>query len=987
VPADARAPASAHFHSTADGVSSVDALHRLLGALAAEGDGRVAREAARLLAATRREASGDARFDIESEEEADAEVRPLVRVSRRHAAGASASAAGSEDEDEDETDSASVVGMADVSPEIATDSDEEAQGDRRHRRNLDNATNTGRSMAVASSGAASAFSSISAALAALAAPLEIFLSQLQFTGLTSAIFYRMLDMPGVSIPKDVSNAWSAVLGWTDFLNFDSLGVAAMLKALPSTQLLDSFRLQLAAFIEAMPWSWVYVSLTCLTPLGIAFVVLLIYKSTARVLWLFGIAAGIATLLTGLLLRFLVPIERLVLLNPNITPDIFTWLTIAGLGMVAVCLLIQAMAGWFSLRIALIKAKFKLRLTAERYKRKDSSALERSLAADAARTRYGAPKSPIIVLRSALLALLLLSLAVAPFLAAYGKSESEIAALQSNPLFHPVLQILFFVLFAIFATHFALLTCEWGRKRIADVGAIINAVFIDILLLVLSLLFTPIARFLLAVFVPLNLRCGSGEWFPVFSYALETAILGAASPQAALSAASGKGRDEVCESCDFFDFGANAHSSASGTSNISLSGVTPVLSTACAAYPRACEGQDIIVLDADRSLDFNSQVQPFYYPASLLMLIGFTGMLIYLYYAIVRAHVRALDTVPIDSDALADVAERAASQRWRLCSLLMCSNPKAQPSPVALSCIAIGGAAHSLSSIPITPRGLTRSPRGENSSPVTVDGEDVDQHTRENQLHAERAQAASASLAWEYRVLRSRNRARTVYIHFSYRWRYFRMIHVVQKLVLVLIVTFAANRVPVANICLLTIYALWFLVALLQRPYFDGASNALNVAASMACTVNAILLLLAYHGVLASVSELGMVILLITFNLVLPIVCLGAGLFFACRQRRKLAAIADELEGALTPTQLVELMTKRKRVDSELNKTTLKLFASAFMTSAFCAVLAVFTIVLGQVYASAQGAVVQVWRWQLSPPNTPPLTSHRSRREQEHLPVA
>ena len=103
------------------------------------------------------------------------------------------------------------------------------------------------------------------------------------------------------------------------------------------------------------------------------------------------------------------------------------------------------------------------------------------------------------------------------------------------------------------------------------------------------------------------RCGSGEWFPVFSYALETAILGAASPQAALSAASGKGRDEVCESCDFFDFGANAHSSASGTSNISLSGVTPVLSTACAAYPRACEGQDIIVLDADRSLDFNSQV--------------------------------------------------------------------------------------------------------------------------------------------------------------------------------------------------------------------------------------------------------------------------------------------------------------------------------------------------------------------------------------------
>eukprot|EP00962_Isochrysis_galbana_P002955 scaffold821_cov100-Isochrysis_galbana.AAC.3 len=52
------------------------------------------------------------------------------------------------------------------------------------------------------------------------------------------------------------------------------------------------------------------------------------------------------------------------------------------------------------------------------------------------------------------------------------------------------------------------------------------------------------------------------------------------------------------------------------------------------------------------------------------------------------------------------------------------------------------------------------------------------------------------------------------------------------------------------------------------------------------------------------------------------------------------------------------MTTRKRVDLQLNVTTLKLFASAFMASAFCAVLAVFVIVLGQVYASAQGSVVQ-----------------------------
>lgn len=56
--------------------------------------------------------------------------------------------------------------------------------------------------------------------------------------------------------------------------------------------------------------------------------------------------------------------------------------------------------------------------------------------------------------------------------------------------------------------------------------------------------------------------------------------------------------------------------------------------------------------------------------------------------------------------------------------------------------------------------------------------------------------------------------------------------------------------------LLTIYTLWLLVALFQRPYFDGASNALNIAASLACTVNAIMLLLAHHGQLDDLSQTG-----------------------------------------------------------------------------------------------------------------------------------
>jgi hypothetical protein len=48
----------------------------------------------------------------------------------------------------------------------------------------------------------------------------------------------------------------------------------------------------------------------------------------------------------------------------------------------------------------------------------------------------------------------------------------------------------------------------------------------------------------------------------------------------------------------------------------------------------------------------------------------------------------------------------------------------------------------------------------------------------------------------------------------------------------------------------------------------------------------------------------MVLLLLGFNVMLPVLCFATGLFFACRKRRALAAVADELEEALSPPELV-----------------------------------------------------------------------------------
>ena len=51
---------------------------------------------------------------------------------------------------------------------------------------------------------------------------------------------------------------------------------------------------------------------------------------------------------------------------------------------------------------MLKAKLKLRLAAERYREKDVSALAATLMSSAMRYRYGAPRSPLVLLRSAVL---------------------------------------------------------------------------------------------------------------------------------------------------------------------------------------------------------------------------------------------------------------------------------------------------------------------------------------------------------------------------------------------------------------------------------------------------------------------------------------------------------------------------------------------------------------------------------------------------------
>jgi len=551
--------------------------------------------------------------------------------------------------------------------------------------------------------------------------LEILFSQMQFTGLNVAVFKCFSS----EVPKPARDAWGSVLGWTETLN--SLRLA---------EVSESFGFEdLAETVSDLPWSWFYLVFACITPLCISFLVLLLFKSTFDVLWLFAITAGVGTTLVGFLLAYSVPIEDLLLLNPNLSPEVFTWAYTIGLVMVGGALFVRAAAGWFQLRVTLVKAKFKLRLTAERYKRKDTASIARSLAAVAARSRYGAPRPPMDLIRTAILGAGFFLIGVGRYIDATRRappaedgSNSNPGSLvveDSNPLYSVAVQVIAFSLSAICFVFLALCLFETGRKRLEDAATLTNQLAMSGLLFCASFLYVPIARFVFTAFVADDEVCDAGEWYPTAPSLFGAPSLYIRTADGQLApfelGISDETNATACQQCQFINYGpADGYIINTTTDGYSIR-YTP--STTCPAFDSvgfvACPGEERTVLNAERALDFYDSVAPFYFPASILMFIGFTGMLIVLFARVVSHHERELERVPIDPAALAEVAEREAAKKWSLCGMLSCSNPRTQTGPLTLTRGMIGGSAAALN------RGLSRTFSREGGTATDVeDGADA-----------------------------------------------------------------------------------------------------------------------------------------------------------------------------------------------------------------------------------------------------------------------
>jgi len=457
------------------------------------------------------------------------------------------------------------------------------------------------------------------------------------------------------------------------------------------------------------------------------------------------------------------------------------------------------------------------------------------------------------------------------------------ATMTNVLFSQGVMVACWVFALLFGLHALLLPSRLGRELLANLVYLINRFFLAFVLILCSILYTPITKQLLSVFLCEQQACQRGDWYPKSAKSWESAFFAAASFEA-------RARGE-CEPCKFLTYPSTNRSSPVWQADASA--LLPTYGASCPAFPEVCSGETIDVLQQDHTM-LCDESQAFYIVASLLMLVGFTCIVPYLFYTLTTTHTRVLKDIYIEPARLDTCVVQTPAPLY---ARLLCCR--------------------------------------------WTDG------------------ASPEDIAWDYRVLRTRNRAKTLYEHFEWRFRYFRLVLLLYKLVLVCVVLFLARRsATAASVLSAFMHLCFFIISITQQPYFNPASDALSSAAAFANTVNAGLLTAAYYGSLDNLSSNGAAVLIVGCNFGLPLLCLFVGIYYACRKRDKLWAIVRQLEAGMSMEEYSKVTRDRKRIDVTLERETTKIIASTFMTMVICAFTAFTFIFVSYIYVAAQGDVVQ-----------------------------
>ena len=200
--------------------------------------------------------------------------------------------------------------------------------------------------------------------------------------------------------------------------------------------------------------------------------------------------------------------------------------------------------------------------------------------------------------------------------------------------------------------------------------------------------------------------------------------------------------------------------------------------------------------------------------------------------------------------------------------------------------------------------------------------------------------------WLRRVRRAkRNRAKNLYADFEYQWRYWKMVVLGQKFLVVLIAILKEKMgsVVVAPILMLIIHSSMFVISMVARPYTDKRPDMLSMSISAANVFNWALLLVMALDVAAPAW---MIYIIVVINLVVPICCLVGGHFLNIRKKRIFTDKLANLETTRTYLKPEEIVKGRRTVERHINEFTLRFLSHWTWAVLLCSVIGGELIFIG-----------------------------------------
>ena len=410
----------------------------------------------------------------------------------------------------------------------------------------------------------------------------------------------------------------------------------------------------------------------------------------------------------------------------------------------------------------------------------------------------------------------------------------------------------------------------GQIFLDSTFQLLKAVYIGFLMIVVSMLYIPISRQALSVFVCKKQECLQGEWYPLQSPGSESTLWSyvtqfASSYVDAVNAIGGtNGTDnagddalltmrpaESCQPCSFL-----------GAPRVNSGG------SSCPAdlTTELCPPSQSLRLTAAPQIDCNQQ-WVFYIPGVLLTLCMITVGVPYMFYNLTHRHVAMYESLDIYEKNKAE--EKKQKQMAR--------------------------------------RGIFKHAEKE-YNPHELDD------------------------LWRRRVRRAvRNRAKNLYSDFQYKWRYWKLVVMGFKFLIVfvpfvvdLLQARGVHHVTLTPILMLVIHAAMFLLSLYAHPYIDKRPDMLSIAISFANVFNWCLLLTTAMRIR---SPNFIIYIVLTVNIIVPILSLFLGWYLNVRRDRKLTGALNAKTNKRKYLTIQLVQKKRRMIERKINEFTLRVLAS------------------------------------------------------------